>query len=151
MYTAVIAVLQKGYYMRVCVLFEDVGSATVCKDLASGLAEGIQTQGHDVEVVDIKRDSGKIISYFDYIALGTSATTFWGGKIPSKISDFLKQSGTVSGKRSFAFISKKGIRQGKTLQTLMRVMESQGMYLTFSDILTNRNYAKEIGKRLVIT
>ncbi len=137
--------------MRVCVLFEDVGTASVCKDLASGLAEGIQTQGHDVELIDIKRDSGKIISYFDYIVVGTSATTFWGGKISSRVSDFLKQSGTVSGKRSFAFISKKGIRKGKTLQALMRVMESQGMYLTFSDILSNRSFAKEVGKRLVIS
>lgn len=137
--------------MRVCVLFEDVGTASVCKDLASGLAEGIQTQGHDVELVDMKRDSGKIISYFDYIAVGTSATAFWGGKISPKVGEFLKQSGTVSGKRCFAFISKKGIRQGKTLQALMRVMESQGMYLTFSDILSNRAYAKEIGKRLVIS
>jgi menaquinone-dependent protoporphyrinogen IX oxidase len=137
--------------MRVCVLYEDSGSATVCKDIASGLADGIQMQGHDVELVDMVRESGKIVSYFDYLVLGTSAINFFGGKISSKSEDFLKQGGSISGKRSFAFVSKKGLRQGKTLQTLMKVMEGQGLYLTFSDILPNRAYAKEVGKRLVIS
>jgi len=137
--------------MRVCVLYEDPGSATICKDIASGLADGIQLQGHDVELVDMARESGKIVSYFDYLVLGTSAINFFGGKISSKAEDFLKQGGSVSGKRSFAFVSKKGLRQGKTLQTLMKAMERQGLYLTFSDILPNRAYAKEVGKRLVIS
>ncbi|PKL29577.1 MAG: hypothetical protein CVV46_00450 [Spirochaetae bacterium HGW-Spirochaetae-2] len=137
--------------MRVCVLYEDAVSTTVCKDIASGLADGIQLQGHDVELVDMVRESGKIVSYFDYLVLGTSAINFLGGKISSKSEAFLKQGGSVSGKRSFAFVSKKGLRQGKTLQSLMKVMESQGLYLTFSDILPNRAYAKEVGKRLVIS
>lgn len=137
--------------MRVCVLHGDSGSSTLCKDLAASLAQGIQAQGHDVDLVDVHRDAGKIISYYDYIAVGTVATGFWGGKIPSRVEEFLKQCGTISGKRSFAFIAKKGLRQGKTLQVLMKVMESQGMYLTFSEILANQAYAKEIGKRLVIS
>lgn len=137
--------------MKVCVLFADLGSSSVSKELALGLSEGIQSQGHDVDLVDMQRDAGKIISYYDYIAVGTVATTFWGGKIPSKVGEFLKQCGTISGKRSFAYIGKKGIRQIKTIQALMHAMESQGMYLTFSDVLSNRAYAKEVGKRLVIS
>ena len=137
--------------MKVCILHSDLGSSSVCKELALGLSEGIQHQGHDVDLIDMQRDTGKIISYYDYIAVGTTAISFWGGKIPPVVSNFLKQCGTISGKRSFAFISKKGIRQGKTLQALMRSMESQGMYLTYSDVLSNRAYAKEVGKRLVIS
>lgn len=138
--------------MKVCVLYCDIGqSSSVSKELALGLSEGIQAQGHDVDILDMQRDTGKIISYYDYIAVGTVATTFWGGKIPSKVGDFLKQCGTISGKRSFAYIGKRGVRVGKTLQSLMRMMESQGMYLTYSDVLSNRAYAKEVGKRLVIS
>lgn len=137
--------------MKVCVLYCDIGSSTQCKELALGLSEGIQTLGHDVDTLDMQRDTGKIISYYDYIAVGTVASSLWSGKIPEMVDRFLKQCGTISGKRSFAFIGKKGIRQGKTLQTLMRVMESQGMYLTYSDVLSNRAYAKEVGKRLVIS
>jgi flavodoxin len=137
--------------MKVGILFGDIGSSLTCKTLAKGLAEGIQGEGHDVTLIDMIHEAGKIVSYFDYLIVGTSATTFWGGKIPSKVAEFLKQAGTVSGKRCFAYVSKRGIRNGKTLQELMRTMESQGMYLTFSEILPSRDYAKEVGKRLVIS
>ena len=137
--------------MRVCVVFAEDGSSTVCKTLCGSLAQGMQAQGHEVDVVNAHTDAGKIISYYDYIAVGTVATSLWGGKIPHRLEEFLRQCGTIAGKRSFAFVAKKGLRQNKTLQALMKSMESQGMYLTFSDILTNEAYAKEVGKRLVIT
>jgi menaquinone-dependent protoporphyrinogen IX oxidase len=137
--------------MRVCVLYSDAGNDTTCKELASSLAEGISTQGHIVDTIDMCHDAGKIISFYEYFAIGTSSTSFWGGKIPDHVTSFLKQSGSISGKRCFAFVSKRGIRQAKTLQTLMRAMESQGMYLKYSDILSNRGYAKEVGKRLIIS
>ena len=137
--------------MRVCVLFGDNGSSTTCKDLAAALAQGIRMQGHDVDLVDAAKDAGKIISYFDCSGVGAISETFFGGKVPQRIEAFLKQCGTIGGKRSFAFVGKRGLRQGKTLQALMRVMESQGMFLTFSEILSNPAFAKEVGKRLVIS
>lgn len=137
--------------MRVCVAFGDLGSSTLCRDLASSLAQGIGSQGHDVDLVDMNRDAGKIVSYYDYIAIGTTCTSWWGTAVPPNVEVFLRQCGTLAGKRSFAFIARRGLRQGKVLQRLMKVMESQGMYLTFSDILANQAYAKEVGKRLVIT
>ena len=137
--------------MRVCVLYCDTGNDATCKDLASSLAEGIGTQGHIVDTIDMRHDAGKIVSFYEYFAIGTSSPSFWGGRIPDQITSFLKQSGSISGKRCFAFVSKRGVRQAKTLQTLMRTMESQGMYLKYSDILSNRAYAKEVGKRLIIS
>lgn len=137
--------------MRVCVLYGEAASENRCKEIAGALAEGIQTQGHIVDVVDMTTEVGKIISFYDYIAVGTSSISLWGGKIPVRVEDFLKQCGTIAGKRSFAFIVKKGLRQNKTLQALMHAMESQGMYLTFSDILANKASARETGKRLIIS
>lgn len=136
--------------MRVCVLFGE-SNGSICKELAAGLAEGIQQQGHIVDVIDMRKDAGKIISFYEYIAVGTASSTFWGGKIPQAVGDFLKQSGTISGKRCFVFVAKRGLRTLKTLQHLMQVMEGQGMYLKYSDILTNRAFAKEVGKRLIIS
>ncbi|MCK9286204.1 MAG: hypothetical protein PHU24_04180 [Sphaerochaetaceae bacterium] len=136
--------------MRVCVLYCE-SSGTSCKELSAGLAEGLQMQGHTVDVIDMQADAGKIVSFYDYLVVGTSAISFWGGKIPRKVDDFLKAAGTISGKRCFAFVPKRGMRVMKTLQRLMHVMESQGMYLTYSDVLTNRAFAKEVGKRLKIS
>ena len=137
--------------MRVGILFAQVGNSTVCRELAAALGEGVQAQGHDVELINMHTDAARVIAFYDYIAVGTESVSFLGGKIPDAINQFLRQSGTVSGKRCFAFISKKGLRKGKTLQKLMHSMESQGMYLTFSEVLTSRTHAKEVGKRLVIS
>ena len=136
---------------KVCILFAQSGNSTVCRELSAGLAEGIQAQGHEAELINADTDASRVIAYFDYIAVGTVATSCWGGKIPESIDRFLRQCGTISGKRCFAFIGKRGLRQGKTLQKLMHSMESQGMYLTFSEVLSSRTHAKEVGKRLVIT
>ena len=137
--------------MRVCVLYGESGNSSICKELAAGLAQGIQMQGHSVDLVDMRLEAGKIVSYYDYFAVGTVSVSTWGGKIPENVETFLKQCGTITGKRCFAFVAKKGFRQSKTLQVLMHLMEGQGMYLKYSDILTSRGYAKEVGKRLIIS
>jgi len=137
--------------MRVCILYKDVGSSQVCRELSESLAKGILQQGHFVDLINIETNLGKNIAFYDYIVLGTSATTLFGGKIDPQVTLFLRQCGTIGGKRCFAFISKRGLRKGKTLLKLMSVMEQEGMYLTFSEILTGSAFAEEIGKRLLIT
>ncbi len=137
--------------MKIAVLYADANQSSLCKELAAGLAEGLLQQGHDVTVIDMVHDKGMVVSFYDYIAIGTHATSLWSTQILPAVGEFLKQCGTISGKRSFAFIAKKGLRQGKTLQTLMRAMESQGMYLTFSEVLSSRAQAQAVGKRLIIS
>ncbi len=137
--------------MRVCILYKDVGSSRACKELSESLAKGILQQGHFVDLINIETNLGKNISFYDYIILGASATNFFGGKIDPQVTLFLRQCGTISGKRCFAFISKKGLRKGKTLLKLMSLMEQEGMCLTFSEILTGSAFAEEVGKRLLIT
>lgn len=137
--------------MRVCVLFASKAQSTKVRDIATGLADGIATQGHTVDVFDMRLEAGKVISYYDYLVIGTESDSFWGGKIPSVVKTFLKQAGTISGKRCMAFIAKGGFRTMKSLLVLMRVMEKEGMYLKTSDILATKDHAKEVGKRLHIS
>ena len=115
------------------------------------MAQGIQEQSHDCDIIDMGKEVGKIISYYDYISIVVPSTTLWGGKIPNQIHAFLKSCGTISGKRSAAFITKGSIRKNKTLQALFKLMEGQGMYLTYSDILINKGYARECRKHIKIT
>ncbi len=137
--------------MKACILYYDKINKTLCKELSTALAQGIQEQSHDCDLIDMGKESGKIISYYDYIAVVASATNLWGGKMPDLIHNFLKSCGTLSGKRSAAFITKGSIRSTKTLQALFKLMEGQGMYLTYSDILTNSSYSKECGKHIKIS
>lgn len=137
--------------MKVCILISAKGSDnSSIKKIATSIAQGIEEQNHMVDVIDIKLEGSKIISYYDYLIVGCEATNTFGGKIPQNVSTFLKNCGSISGKRCMAFVTKAGFRSGKTLHSLMKVMEGEGMYLKTSDVINKEPMAKAIGKRLHI-
>ncbi len=136
--------------MRVAVVFFSHGSDAKLQETAKALSKGIAAQGHEVDVIDGRRESGKKLTFYEYIAFGTENINFFGGKIPGGVQNYLRQAGSVTGKRSFAFVIKKGLRPMKTLSVLMRQMESEGMFLKISDVISRGSQAEEIGKRLQI-
>lgn len=119
-------------------------------EIAKGLADGVAQNGHNAEIIDAVLESEKKLTFYNYLIFGTEATTALGGKIPKNVQTYLAQCGSVSGKRSFAFILKKGLRTGKTLSTLMKAMEFEGMFIKYSEVLKRKEDSKEIGKRLRI-
>jgi len=137
--------------MKVCVLYASASKeGQKIKSIAKALAEGVSSQGHQVDVIDMNLDMGKKVSYYDYLILGTEATTFWGGKLPSAVTQFLRAAGMVSGIRCMGFISKGGVRSMKTLQALMKTMEHEGLFLKKSEFVSKVDYARAVGKHLQI-
>ncbi len=137
--------------MRVCVLYAPVAKNNdKMKAIANALSEGISGQGHLVDVFDMTLEAGKIVSFYDYLIIGTESPTFFGGKIPASVSGFLKSAGSISGKRCMAFITKGGLRSTKTLQVLMKAMEKEGMFLKKSELISKVDFAKAVGKHLQI-
>ena len=137
--------------MKVCVLYapQSKGNEKM-KAIAKALAEGIGSQGHMVDVLDMTLEAGKIVSYYDYLIIGTESSTFFGGKIPPSVAQFLRGAGSLSGKRCMAFITKGGVRSMKTLQSLMKTMEKEGMFLKKSEILPKEDFARAVGKHILI-
>ncbi len=136
--------------MRVAVVIYGEKHEQKLLEIAQSLARGIASQGHEVDIMNGKHELNKKLTFYEYIALGTEHTGFFGGKIPVGVKNFLRQSGTVSGKRCFAFVIKGSLRPMKTLRELMKLMEEEGMFLKTSDIITKAASAEEIGKRLHI-
>lgn len=136
--------------MRVCVLYcGNRPNDANLKLLAQKMSEGISCGGHTVEVFDMNLEMGKIISFYDYVVVISCSTSLFSKSIPANVLTFLRAAGSISGKRCSCYVPKKGIiRKGAALQTLMRTMESEGMYLKVSDVLTNGNHAYAVGKRL---
>ncbi len=137
--------------MRVGVLFFSESNRDKLLNITKALAAGIESQGHQVDIIDGSRDVNSKLTIYGYLVVGTAATNTFGGKIPEKLPFFLSNAGMVSGKRSFAFIIKSGLRLTKTLKKLMQIMEHEGMYLKNSDIINSPEEAEEIGKRLHIS
>jgi len=82
--------------------------------------------------------------------IGVQKSGFFTKKAPDGLSLFLKNAGTVSGKRCYAFTLKQGMSSGRFLLSIMKTMESEGMYLKKSDVFSNSAEAGAVGNRLHI-
>jgi flavodoxin len=136
--------------MRVAVVFFGGKNRSKTAGIAKALANGIEAKGHHVDIIDGDHDVNTKLTIYQYVAVGTSAINTFGGKIPDVMKRFLASSGSMAGKRSFAFAVKGGMRQYKTLTKIMESMEHEGMYLKYSEVLSSATEAEAIGKRLHI-
>ena len=135
--------------MQVCILIAGKDrSGGKLKALAEGLSQGLQGQGHTVDIINIYTEQARLTLY-DYILIGSEPVSTFSAAIPEALKKYLAGAGTVSGKRCFAFIPG-CLRKNKTLHNLMRIMESEGMMLKMSEIITKKDEAVAIGKRLRI-
>ncbi len=135
--------------MRVAIVYFESGNRDV-KKIAEALSRGISSENHITELINGEFETDKRLTSFDYIVFGSSPVSFFSGKISNKISTYLKNSGTLTGKRSYAFVRKKGVASSRSLGNLMKEMEKEGMMLKVSDILTSVDEAEIIGKKLHI-
>ena len=136
--------------MRTIIVFFGGKRRQKLLDLARALARGMESQGHQVDVVDGERDVNTKLTIHSYIVIGTEAITSFTGKIPDRVDSFLASAGIVAGKRSYAFVSKTALGSNRALVRLMKAMEKEGLFLKNSNILTSAAEAEEIGKRLHI-
>ena len=137
--------------MRVAVVYFSNKKHRKLSALAGALAEGLRSQGHQVDIIDGDLDVNAKLTVYKYIAVGVESLNFFGGKIPSGTSLFLSDSGLIRGKRSYAFMLRSSLRLQKSLNNLMHVMEQEGMYLKKSDIISSTEEANIIGKNLHIS
>jgi len=137
--------------MRVGIVFFSGKNNNKLENISKSLSEGIQMQGHQVDIINGNLDQNSKLTIYNYIVVGVDGINFFGGTIPSKTSVFLSNSGLLKGKRSYAFTSKTTLRPQKNLSKLMYSMEHEGLYLKKSDIISNRDEAVSIGKRLHIS
>jgi hypothetical protein len=133
--------------MRIVIVFFPLSQKRILQNLAKSLSSGIESQGHHADIIDGSVDRGKKLTIYQYIVLMTESAGF-SGRVPEIISQFLKDAGNLIGKWSSAFVLKAVFGSDKTLLKLMKAMESEGMYLKFSDVLKNDEEALLTGKRL---
>jgi flavorubredoxin len=134
--------------MRAVVVFFSSSSRQRILALAKSLSQGIGQQGLQVDLVDGDRDVNAKLTMYQYLAIGCEPLPGFGGKLPDKVAQFLGAAGLVSGKRSFAFVSKSSFGSPKALARLMKTMEKEGMLIKNSSILSSPQEAEEIGKHL---
>ena len=124
----------QGAYLRVAIVHYSYSISKHFAGIVQALSAGIEQQGHDVTSVNAGTDGGISLTSYHYIVTGITAPSFFSGKVSTNLGAFFKSSGVLAGKRSYAFVSGKGLRKSRLLQSLMKTMEAEGLYLKKSDI-----------------
>ena len=137
--------------MRIAVVFFEGKNRKRLLGLAQALAKGIETQGHQVDVIDGTHDVNSKLTIYRYVAIGGESITTFTGKIPDVVGRYLKNAGMISGKRCYAFVCKTPISANRALQRFMKAMEGEGMFLKNSGVLNSEVEAQEVGRRLHIS
>lgn len=133
--------------MRVAVIFFADRNRQGLLALARGLQAGIESQGHQVELIDGIRDVHSKLTAHQYAVLGAESLSITG-KIPARVAPFLASAGLIQGKRCYAFVAKSFLGSNRALLRLMRAMEHEGMYLKNSGVLKSPEEARAIGAHL---
>lgn len=134
--------------MRVCILIcPKSNQSEKLLNIGKALASSLESKGNIVDILSVYTDSDKKLSFYDYLVVISEPMTLFGGKINPKLKTFLSSCGQVSGKRAASIISS-GIRKNKAMYDLMRTMESEGIILKTSEIITKAGEAKVFGSKL---
>lgn len=123
----------------------DGKSAEIIKRLGGGAA----SSDNQVELVNGLEDLVNTrLTVFDYIAVVIRAGSFFSSKVPARVQEFLSTSGNISGKKGCALVVKGGFSSEKTCRNLMKVMESQGVRLDYSDVVRDVEHAQYVAKKI---
>jgi len=117
-------------------------------DYVMALAKGMESRGHQVDVLDAWTGDGYRLPGYQYIVVVTQPLSVFSGKIPDIVSGILSAASNLVGKKSAAFVKKGGLFTNKALANVMKKMEKEGMLVNWSDILFNSPHAEAMGKTI---
>ena len=135
--------------MRVAVVYFHRDIDGKLANIAKAYCDGISAQGHDVTLINGMKDQSNLFIY-DYLVFGAEPISIFSSKIDVAAQHSLKNLGHIDGKSSYAFLCKKGLWSGKSLQLWMKWLESCGLLLLLSDLVVKPGEARLIGQRLNI-
>ncbi|HTX72553.1 MAG TPA: hypothetical protein VMC79_06970 [Rectinemataceae bacterium] len=126
--------------MRVALVYASAGESRAASPIVEALAGALRARGYQTERIEAKSGEAHRLSGFDYIIVGTEPVGI-RGRLPRQLADFLAQAGSVQGRRSMAFVRRRGISSAKALKRLMSTMETEGMMVNFAMIVAGTDDA----------
>ena len=135
--------------MRICIAYGCNGNNKI-ENYAKSLGKGLEEQTSAVvDIVNIEKESDKKLTGYNYVIFGYNKSSMFSSKVNKKFIQFIKNCGHITGKHTFAFTSG-GFGTQKFLSELMKAIESEGVLLKNSAIISSTDEAKIIGSKLHI-
>lgn len=135
--------------MRVVVVYLGSSHTRQLRNISEGIRSGIEAQGATVDLASAS-ELNRSLALYSYVVIVTESIGFFGGRIPGMVSEFLKGSGPLGGRRSCAILLKRGLRQNRGLIALMTAMEGEGMFVTDSFCVATSTEGARVGKLLAL-
>ena len=134
--------------MNIAIIYGGKSSSSPkLEKIAKALAKALEEQLHMVKIFNAYVDTDQRLTYFDFIIIGSEPMGLLSSKVPEQIRNYLRVVPGAAGKRCLSFISG-GMRANAALQNLMKIMETEGMFLTLSEVLGKEGEAYALGKHL---
>lgn len=135
--------------MRICIIYSSLNDKKIEK-YAKSLGKGIESQVKGiVDVINIDNDRDKRLTGYQYLLFGCGKSGLFNNKVDKSFLQYLKNCGHITGKHTFAFTSSKFGSQ-TFLTKLMSAIESEGVLLKTSSIISSEEEARIIGSKLHI-
>jgi flavodoxin len=117
---------------------------------AKTLGQTLESGGHRVDYLHIgKSDRPPSVRRYDFVYLGSVAEGTFGGKVPTEVSEYIKQCRGFQNTKSAAFMMKRLIGfNSKGLRRLMGVLEHMGSVVMDFQLISRKSDAEILGKRL---
>ena len=134
--------------MKVAIIYLD--QQRKLENAARTLGRALEQGGHRVEYFLINTEERtKNFRGYDFIYLGSVAEGAFGGKIPAKVSEFVKQARGLDHSKSGAFLMKRAFSfNNKGLRRLMGTLESAGSLVQDFQLIGSTADAELLAKRL---
>ncbi len=120
----------------------------VIEKLALALKRGLEEQGGVVKMFPDTSDTFSGLAACKLIFIGSFVTALFKAKTPSRLHDALQKAGTLTGKRTIAYIANGGMGGRKALLALMNDMEKQGCFIIDQIAFRSEREAYDFGKML---
>ncbi|AEJ19950.1 hypothetical protein [Gracilinema caldarium] len=133
--------------MRIAIVYAQKQKSPVSEAIKA-LARGMESMGHRIDLLDAWTDDGVRLPGYEYIVIAAETVSLFGGRLPEALPKVLSNASSLVGKKSAAFLVKTTPWTTKAMTNLMRVMEKEGMFVNWSDIIINSEQAEALGKRI---
>lgn len=134
---------------KVAVVYYASKTDSKIEKFSKALAEGLQEQGDTVGVFNLRLADDFRAALYEYVCFGSEAESFFSSKIPASFGKRLEQLSNLEGKRAMAFSEKKLFFPVKLSNRLMKIVESQGVFLRNTAIFDSVEEAKLFGTKLI--
>jgi len=94
------------------------------------LFSAIEKKGNELKIIKAERGAMACnLLPYDLVFVGCSVISFFKGKLPSELIDYIKKCVGLEKKKTIAFIIPKLTGNDKTLKNLMALLESKGSFV----------------------